>query len=233
MGLRRTRDGDELSVRKLAALALVALAASGCGGGGEPKAATNVETRAATPDTPAGFVVRSVKGEGFSIAVPKKWRSIDAAAAVKSSGVKRFRKENPEVGGALRILSQPSSPMKFLAIDPSKPTRATNLNVLVLAIPPAVTYEQWTQAQFRDISNVHPVNVHREDVTLPVGRAFHLSYEARFRAKGKPLVALINQYMVKRAGSLYVLTYTTRPGLAQTYRQVFEDSARSFRITGS
>ena len=59
-------------MRRAAAL-VAALGAflTGCGGNGDPQtAATDVETRPANPTTPAGYTVRTVKDEGFALALP-------------------------------------------------------------------------------------------------------------------------------------------------------------------
>src|SRR5215218_4384230 len=104
-------------MRRAAALVALCLAAllSGCGNG-SPPSATNVETKAAGPDVPAGFTVRAVKDEGFSIALPKAWRSLDAHEALNSDTMKQFEKSNPQLSGQMQALSQPNSPLKLLAV---------------------------------------------------------------------------------------------------------------------
>lgn len=83
-------------MRRAAAL-VAALGAflTGCGGNGDPQtAATDVETRPANPTTPAGYTVRTVKDEGFALALPRAWRSLDAKHALASDTMKQFEKAN-------------------------------------------------------------------------------------------------------------------------------------------
>src|SRR6266542_4831603 len=113
------------------ALCLAALLA-GCGGNGGAPSATNVETTAAGAGIPAGFTVRAVKDQGFSIALPKKWRSLDAHEALSSGSMKSFEKANPQLAAQIQALAQPNSPLKLLAIGPGgHGTFVTNLNVIV------------------------------------------------------------------------------------------------------
>src|SRR5919197_3335114 len=91
--------GDFWLVRRLAFLAFLVASAAGCGGGkgSAPRQATN----AAAPPTHAGLTVRAVRGEGFSIAVPKRWRSIDASTVLRGAYAKQFERDNPAAAGAV------------------------------------------------------------------------------------------------------------------------------------
>jgi hypothetical protein len=213
-------------------LCLVTLTAA-CGGNGEPPAAKNVETKAAGPETPAGFTVRVVRDEGFSIALPKAWRSVDAQQ-VLSGGLKEFRKANPQLGGELEALARPNSPIKLVAVDPKlEGGFATNLNVLVTPIPSGIEFDEWTSVQVAEIKKIATVKgLKRDETQLRPGRALHLTYRVSFKRPSGSFVAFVHQYMVKNDGLLYVLTYSTRPSSEPKYRQTFADSARSFRLTG-
>lgn len=221
-------------MRRAAALLLgFAVLTAGCGGKEAARPATDVETRAAGPGVPAGFTVRAVEDQGFSIAFPKDWRSIDARAALRG-GLDDFKKANPQVAGAVEGLARPSSPIKLLAVDPSGPPDfVTNVNVLVTPIPSGVSFDEWTSAQVAEIRKVETVKgFRREETRLQPGRALHLTYRATFNRPGGEFVAFIHQYMVERADSLYILTYTTTPSSEPRERNVFAGSARSFRLTG-
>ncbi len=219
-------------MRKLALVILLLPPAAGCGSGRTPAAATNVVTHAGGPGTPAGFSIRSVPDQGFSVALPKGWRSIDSREALRAAGTE-FAKENPRVAGELQVLQRPNSPMKFLAVDPHlHDAFATNLNVLAARIPSALSYSTWTQAQITDIQRVRPKGLRQETLQLPAGQTFHLTYRATFRTGTRMLTASINQFMVKRGAILYVLTYTTTPSAQRLYARIFDESARSFRLSG-
>jgi hypothetical protein len=207
--------------------------ATACGGNGEPPAAKNVQTKAPGPETPAGFTIRVVKDEGFSIAVPKAWRSVDTQQ-VLSGGLKQFRKANPQLGSELEALARPNSPIKLVAVDPKLERGfATNLNLLVTEIPSGIEFDQWTSVQVAEIEKVQTVKgLKREETQLRPGRALHLSYRVSFKRPSGSFVAFVHQYMVKNDGFLYVLTYSTLPSTEPKYKKTFADSARSFRLTG-
>jgi hypothetical protein len=220
------------------AAALVALCigvlAAGCGGDGGAPAATNVETKAAGPGIPAGFTVRAVKNERFSIALPKKWRSLDARQ-VLAAGTKDFEKANPELGGQVRALAQPNSPLKLLAIGPGgEGSFVTNLNVIVTQLPPDLEFDEWSSTEVKQIEKVPSVKaVKQEETQLQPGQALHLNYRASFnRANGTPFEVVVEQWMVKKDDFLYILTFTTAPSQEAKQRQVFDESAHTFRLTG-
>jgi hypothetical protein len=221
-------------MRRSAALLLgLAVLTGGCGGKDAASSATDVETRAAGPGVPAGFSVRVVKDQGFSIAFPKDWRSIDARAAL-SGELDEFKKANPQIAASVEGLARPNSPIKLLAVDPSSSVDfLTNVNVLVTPIPTGISFEEWSSAQVGEIRKVARVKgFTREETQLRPGRTLHLTYRASFNRAGGAFVALIDQYMVERDDSLYILTYTTTPSSHTRERKVFADSARSFRLTG-
>jgi hypothetical protein len=209
-------------------LSLLAVAA-GCGGSSGAKSATNVDTVAAS-DTPAGFTVRKVRGQGFSIAVPKDWRSIDASSALRGNSVKQFEKENPAAAGAVEVLSRPNSPMKFVAVDPSATDFATNVNVLVSRIPGTASFSTWTKAEAAQIEALHPTHLTQGPVQLKPGKGYKLAYHAQLTIRGNPRVLAIHQYMVKRGGFLYVITYTTSAKEEAKRDATFEDSAHTFDL---
>jgi hypothetical protein len=182
---------------------------------------------------PAGFSVRVVEDQGFSIAFPRDWRSIDARA-VLSGRLADFRKANPQVGAAAEGLARPNSPVKLMAVDPSGAADfATNVSVLVTPIPAGISFEDWAATQVTEIRKVATVKrFAHEETQLGPGRALHLTYRASFNRPTGAFVALIDQYMVKRDDSLYILTYTTKPSSHSRERKVFADSARSFRLIG-
>jgi hypothetical protein len=217
--------------RLLAILPLVALAA-GCGSSSEEaKQDTNVTTVASSPTTPAGFTVRKVRDQGFSIAVPKAWRSLDASSALSGAAVKQFEQENPAAAGAVQALSRPNSPMKLVALDPSGSDFATNVNVLVSRVPEATPYDTWTKAEAAQVRVLKPTHVRQGPVRLAPGKGYRLAYRAKLTIRGTPRELAIHQYMVKRGGSLYVITYTTSAGEEAKRTPTFERSAHTFELT--
>ena len=70
----------------------------------------------------------------------------------------------------------------------------------------------------------------REELQLRPGSALHVTYRATFNRSGGAFTAAIDQYMVKKEGSLYIISYTTKPSSYARERRIFADSARSFRL---
>jgi hypothetical protein len=230
--LRRSATGDVPLVRRVLAVLPLIVFAAGCGGGGEQaKPATNVDTVGSTPRTPAGYTVRRVRDQGFAVAVPKRWRSIDAATALSGAAVKQFAQENPAAAGAVEALSRPNSPMKFVAIDPSAVAFATNVNVLVSPIPAGIPFDRWTKAQATQVQALHPTHVTQGPVQLPPGKAYRLAYRAKLMIRGGPRELAIHQYMVKRADRLYVITYTTEAAEEARWTKTFDRSAHTFELS--
>jgi len=217
-------------VRRILAVLLLVFLVEGCRGG-EKRAATGAETRPTEAGTPAGFTVRTVRGEGFSIAVPKEWRSIDTATALRGESVQQFERDNPAAAAAVEALARPNSPMKFVAIDPSGGGFATNVNVLVSRIPADVSFARWTAAETAQISALKPTELRKSEAQLPAGRAYRLRYHARLRIRGAPRDLAIHQYMVKRGPFLYVITFTTEAANEGGLTGTFEESARTFRLS--
>ncbi len=208
------------------------LPAAGCGSGDTSvQPATNVDTIAAAPKTPSGFTVRTVRNQGFSIAVPKKWRSIDASTALQASTVERFARENPAAAGAVEVLSRPSSPMKLVAVDPSSSQFATNVNVLVSRIPADASFRQWTKAEADQIQALHPSRLRQGAVQLAPGKGYRIAYHAKLTISGTPRELAIHQYLIKRGARLYVVTFTTRAADEARLAQTFDQSARTFELS--
>jgi hypothetical protein len=222
-------------VRRAVVLALgLALLVAACGGNDQNTSATRIETQAAGSNTPAGFTVRLVRDQGFSIALPKDWESIAAHEALNSEAMQKFRRANPEVNAELQALAQPNSPIKLLAIGPEgEGGFLTNLNVLVTPIPADITYEQWSSSELAQLKKVPTIKgMTQEEIALPAGRGLHVSYRATFNRQGGRFTAFIDQYLVKKGSSLYVVTFTTTPRLRARLSPTFSKAARTFRLTG-
>ena len=219
-------------MRRVLAVLLVVLAVAGCGSGSKgARPATNVDTVVASPTTPAGFTVRRVRDQGFAIAVPKDWRSIDASAALSGAAVKQFEQENPAAAGAVEALSRPNSPMKLVAVDPSATSFATNVNVLVSSIPSNAPFGTWTKSEVAQVRALHPTHVSQGPVQLAPGKAYRLSYHANLTIRGNPRELAIHQYMIKRGGRLFVITYTTSAAEEAQRTKTFAESAQTFDLT--
>ena len=220
-------------VRRVLLVLLVVPFAAGCGGGEKKAASTASTTTSATTasTTPAGFTVRSVKNEGFSIAVPKEWRSLDASDALRGPALQRFKRENPAAAPAIEALAQPNSPMKLVAIDPAGGKFATNVNVLVSRVPADASFAAWTRAETAQLAALKPTNLRKGTVQLRPGKAYRVAYRARLTIRGVPRQLALHQYMVKRGSFLYVVTFTTTAERDRRLTPTFDRSARTFSLS--
>ncbi|HEX9381066.1 MAG TPA: hypothetical protein VF891_06175 [Gaiellaceae bacterium] len=213
-------------MRRIVVVLPLLLLAVGCGGS---KASGSHPARYA--ETPDGFTVRHVRDEGFSIALPTGWRSIDASTAMTGSSAKQFERDNPAAAGAVEALARPNSPMKFVAIDSAGLEFATNVNVLVSRIPADASFERWTSAETAQIAALSPTHLTKGSIQLPAGQGFRLRYHARLAIRGTPRDLAIHQYMLKRGPFLYVITFTTAARQENRLSKTFEQSARTFKLT--
>jgi hypothetical protein len=218
-------------MRRAAVVSLgLAVLVAGCGGNGAQRSATQSAARS----VPEGFTVRRVPDQGFSIALPKHWASLDAREALNGGALKRFRKANPALGSQVEALTLGGSPIKLLAVAPNKQGGfLTNLNVLVTDVPAEVSYDEWSSSEVAEIQKVPRVSdLRKSEIQLSSGRALHVTYRAAFDRPSGRFVASVHQYLVKDNGSLYVLTYTTTPKREARLGKTFEQSAQTFRLTG-
>jgi hypothetical protein len=219
--------------RAVALVAALGVVTAGCGGNGDPSAAQSADAKAAGPTTPAGFTVRTVRDDGFAIALPRVWRSLNAKQALASETLKKFEKSNPDLKSQVRTLAQPDSPLRLLAVGPTaKDGFLTNVNVIVTQLPSDLDFDEWSQTELAQIEKVPAVKEVEHEVTeLPPGDTLHLTYNASFNRASGPFEVVVNQWMVKKDDFLYILTYTTSPSQEAKLRQTFDDSAHTFELT--
>jgi hypothetical protein len=176
----------------------------------------------AAATTPEGFTVRRVEEPRLAIALPRRWRSFDRRS---KASAKDIAVRNKSVRAELDVLGRADSPIKLIALAPSKGRSfLTNMNVLQTRVPSSLTFEQLSRNEARQIELAAHVREMRQDETeLPAGRALRLRYRA-------PSRAIVHQYFVRHGEFLYILTYTTSPAAASRYAKIFEMSAHTLTI---
>jgi hypothetical protein len=174
------------------------------------------------------FKRHTVRGQGVSLAVPASWVAVDAA--LPAAAVERLRRENPKLAPYLAQLSGPSSPAKFLALDPAVQNGfATNVNVVVAPIP-SVPFDVYRAALVQEIrSIVGSAKIDHRRVTIAGARGLRLSYPLRITV-GRTYTVSTLQYAFPRPGKNVVVTYTTLPRLKSRYAPTFARSAASIRF---
>jgi len=193
---------------------LVVLAGCGSSGGGQSPAATA-----------PGFTVRTDTHAGFSIALPKRWRSLDRGTALRGARLKRFAEANPRLRTELQALAGPQSPIKLIAVEPAgKQAFRANMNVIQTRVPKSLSFEELSKNEATQIKLVSAVQDMRQAaLRVPAGRALRLTYRVKQRG-------VVQQYFVKHDSLLYVLTYTTSIAAASHYAKIFDLSAHTFEL---
>jgi hypothetical protein len=208
----------------LVAVALAALLLPACGGGGE-----DADEEPQKVEESGDLTRYEVSSAGFSIAVPKDWRTVSAEEAFTEDKLREMKADNPELAPFLDALEGPDSLVELLAFDPDvEGGFATNLNVLVEPVTIDITREQYFEATVSNVREQLGADVEPERLELPAGETLHLTYEQSGNA-GDGAIATV-QYVLFESDTGYVLTYTTLPPrLAQNSKE-FERSARSFEL---
>jgi len=174
----------------------------------------------------------AVKGEGLSLAVPAPWIVVDGQ--LPPGVVDRLAHENPKLAPYVSALRSPSSPMKFIALDPTLAGGfATNANVVAAAIPSGMSFAAYRRELVLEIRNLVQGPIAQNVLTIHGAKAVRLRYHLRLSVGGKSLTVQTLQYAFLRNGRSVVVTYTTLPRLARRYARTFASSAATIRFSGA
>lgn len=181
----------------------------------------------ATAGAAEPFQRHTIRGQGMSLAVPASWVAVDAT--LRAAALEKLRRENPRLAPYL-VERSGGSRAKFLALDPAvKGGFATNVNVVISAVP-SVTFDEYRAAILSEIGSlVGSAKVNHRTVKIGGVRGVRLSY--RFRVTfGRTYTVSALQYGLLLPGKNVVVTYTTLPRFASTYAPTFARSAASIRF---
>jgi hypothetical protein len=228
------------SVALVAALAAAALA--GCGGsspapeqagpaadrtGAAHRLISDAHARRPAVRMPAGFSVRRVAAEGFSLALPRRWTALTQHDVVFPGVIRTLSRAHRSLTPSLLGLAAPESPLKLLAFHGrAGEDFATTANVFVGPAPPGATFERQGQAIVRTVQKLGGLRgeVQVRRLALPAGDALRLEYTRHGTANV--------QYVTVRGDRLYALVYTTLPALRSRYTRDFALSARTLSLDG-
>ena len=175
------------------------------------------------------FRQHAVTGQGMSLAVPATW--VVADAGLSRAAIEKVARDNPALSPYLGQLLAPTSPMKFLALDPiPRSGFASNVNVVGTATP-TLSFKRYREAivsEIRSIVGTQPID--DRAVTIGGVRAVRVSYRLKLNA-GRPITVQTLQYAFPRPGRSVVVTYTTLPKHQSRYATTFARSAASIRFT--
>jgi hypothetical protein len=174
------------------------------------------------------FRRHAVPGHGISLSVPASW--VASKRGLSPAVVEQMARENPKLAPFIRGLGGSSSPMKFIALNPTVQNGfATNVNVVVVPVQPGITFEQYRQALVAELRAIVTGNIQQSVATIAGAQALRVSYRLRLSV-GRVVTVQTLQYAFLRPGRSVVVTYTTLPGLASSYAATFRKSAASIRF---
>lgn len=180
---------------------------------------------------PAGHTTRHpIPTAGISLATPSTWRAVDSRAALASKGVQSLLRENPQLAAIINQVAGANSPVKFLAFDPKVSDHfATNVNVVVTAVPASVTLPVLAAAiaaQLKTLPGLaSPITT--STVTLPIGRVAKASFRLTVVTSGRKLTVRTLQYVLLRNAQSIVVTFSTTPNQSARRAATFRAIAAS------
>jgi hypothetical protein len=227
-------------IRVGVALAALAAVLAGCGGSATateepgPVADRTTSARQLVADAyakrravriPAGYDVRHVTAEGFSLAFPRRWTALAQHDVVFPGVIRTLSSAHRSLTPSLLGLASPDSPLKLLAFDGrAGEDFATTASLFVGPAPPGATFQRQGAAVVRAVRRLDGLSsgIDVRRLELPAGAALRLQYVRK---------GLMNvQYLTVRGDRLYALVYATRPALVRHYAPVFAASARTFSL---
>lgn len=174
----------------------------------------------------------SVPGAGVSLGVPASWVVVDSHLPAEL--VDRLLRENPKLAPFMRSLRSPSSPTKFMALDPDvRNGFATNVNVVVAPVAGWMTFAFYRRALPVEVRQVAAGRIEQNVVAIGGARALRLRYRLPLRLAGRAVTVQTLQYAFLRRARSVVVTYTTLPASANRYERTFASSAGTIRFSGS
>jgi len=210
---------------------MLTLVVAGCGTDAS-KTSTHAILAPSTPGTPPGMVVHRVPGQGFSIALPRRWRVIDASSLAEDPRLKKLAVENPQFANDVRELAHPGSPLKLLAVDRHAAGGfRTTMTITTQQVSPAMTTDTLKDELGKTLSLRHAIEPVLIELAFPTGPAVRATFEIRLPIRQlQTVITTDNLFAIKRGSTVYYLTYVTSPKLEPGLEQTFTDSVRTFRV---
>ena len=175
--------------------------------------------------TASGTSRHPIPTAGISLATPSSWRAVDSRTVLASKGVQALLKENPQLASIINQVAGANSPVKFLSFDPHVTDRfATNVNVVVSAVPSSVTLTVLAAAITSQLKTLPGLTgaVATSLVKLPIGPASRARFQLTVVTNGKKLVVQTLQYAFLHRGLSIVVTFSTTPNQSARREATFK-----------
>jgi hypothetical protein len=203
------------------AVALVA----GCGGSSSHQTTPPVKRQ--NDHVPAGYRLRTVPEDGFSIAFPRRWQVVNHYDVLNEPGiVSSLSRIYPKISNQVTAVAEDGSPVKLVGFDVSTARSTPTTVSVIVATPPRGSFDVWTKSVAKDVrtGSGRGVRVTERSVQLPAGRALVLSYSRRVSGTR---VTSVHAFVV-RGGRMFIVTVTS----AHRAPALLERIARTLTVTG-
>jgi hypothetical protein len=185
---------------------------------------------------PAGWTTTTRASDGFSIALPPSWRTIELDSQAFAAVYKALADQNPDFAAALspdQAAGLLAEGVKVMAFDFSRAQEGfgTNMNVIHEELPVETSLDVLTQintAQLQGQLKIDSPEVTHTTLGSLQATRFHYSVPLE-RPQGS-LPISITQYYVVRGKDAYVMTFTTASAAERSYGDLFEQIAKTFAL---
>jgi hypothetical protein len=222
-----------IRIRRLPLPVALVLLVAACGGQAS-KTSTHAVVAPSKTGTPPGMIVHRVPEQRFSIALPRRWRVVDASSLANDPRLEKLAADNPEFADELRALAHPGSPLKLLALDTHESGGyRTTMNITTQQVSREMTTATLKKELGRTLSVRNAIDPVLVELGFPTGPTVWASFKIRVHARQlQSVVTADNLYAVKHGTTVYYLTYVASPKLEPGLEKTFTDSARTFRVGG-
>jgi hypothetical protein len=192
------------------------------------------EKKAGSASIPAGWTAHELTADGFRLGLPTGWQTV--AAGEVDASLETLRQDNPELAEMIegQVSGSLNELVRFFAFDTRSPTLAdefaTNINVVVEPLPAGIDFAQYLDANLSQLRQVPTVTVNLEDdnIALPGGRAALIDSVFTLNSPSGGQQIAVRQYLFLKDGRGFILSMTTTPEHASTYKPLWEQIAKTF-----
>lgn len=182
-----------------------------------------------------GWPLYEVRNEGFALALPPEWRQFDMNPATFEKTFGEVMAKNPQLKELYpNLVQQIRMGIKFFGVEEAAIGTgfATNVNVLVVPIPPQVTPEQVVDAGVSQLEQIPDVQkpITRERVKTQAGDSERLRYRMSMQLPNRRVQLAITQYSFVANGKAYTVSLTTLTDREAHCAPTFDKIGQRFRF---
>ncbi len=176
----------------------------------------------------------------FSIVLPPHWVHLDLSAGGFDEILSVVTENNPDLAAAFPpeyLENIAATGIKLMAIDASADSMAadvaTNINVLVADLPYAVSFDDYVEINLQQLYSMlgEDIQISQERIRIGGLEAATIIYEAEIiDAFGKAQTVLLQQILVLKDDTQYVLTFTSETRDIDKHVALFEEIMARFSL---